>query len=112
MDLGVIFYLKKDVFPPLPFYVGRYKFSKVKSAPEFMKKIEIFHFSEKSFHRNDSQGKVAAHHALSKVKFKYIDHIDKDELVYWNICNMTTLNNRIRRKITISRGKGSDNNNP
>ena len=39
-----LFDLKKDVFPPLPFYVGSYKFSKFKSAPEFVKEMEIFHF--------------------------------------------------------------------
>ena len=49
-----LFDLKKVVFPPLPFYVGIYKFSKVKNAPEFVKKLESFHFGEKSFHRNDS----------------------------------------------------------
>ena len=49
-----LFDLKKAVFPPLPFYVGRYKFSKVKSTPKFVKELERFHFGEKSFHRNDS----------------------------------------------------------
>ena len=39
-----LFDLKKVVFPPLPFYVGSYKFSKFKSAPEFVKEMEIFHF--------------------------------------------------------------------
>ena len=49
-----LFDLKKVVFPPLPFYVGSYKFSKVKSAPKFVKELEIFHFGEKLFHRNYS----------------------------------------------------------
>ena len=74
-----LFDLKKVVFPPLPFYVGSYKFAKVKSAPEFVKELEIFHFGEKIFHRNDSQGKVAAHCALLKVNFEYVDYVDKDE---------------------------------
>ena len=52
-----MFDLKKDVFQPLPFYVGSYKFTKVKSAPEFVKDLENFHFGEKSFHQNDSQVK-------------------------------------------------------
>ena len=107
-----LFDLKKVVFPPLPFYVGSYKFSKFKSAPKFVKELEIFHFGENNFHRNDSQGKVAAHRALLKVKFEYSDHIDKDEEVYQNICNMTTLNKWVRRKITISGGKGSSSSNP
>ena len=49
-----LFDLKKVVFPPLPFYVGSYKFSKVKSALEFIKELERFHFGEKRFRRNDS----------------------------------------------------------
>ena len=55
---------------------------------------------------------VAAHRVLLKVNLKYIDHIDKDEEVYQNICNITALNKRLRRKITISGGKGSSNSNP
>ena len=55
-----LFDLKKAVFPPLPFYVGSYKFTKVKNALDFVKELENFHFGEKDFHRNDSQGKDAA----------------------------------------------------
>ena len=65
-----LFDMKKVVFPPIPFYVDSYKISKVKSAPNFVKYLELFHFSEKSFHINDAQGKVAAHRALVKVNFK------------------------------------------
>ena len=32
-----LFDQKKAMYPPLPFYIGSYKFSKVKSAFEFMK---------------------------------------------------------------------------
>ena len=67
-----------------------------------MKDLENFHFGEKSFHRNDSQGKVATHRALLKVNFEYVDHVDKDEEVYRNACNMTALNKRLKRKITVS----------
>ena len=62
-----------------------------------MKELEIFHFGEKNFHRNDSQGKVAAHRALLKVNFKYTDHVDKDEEMYQNICNMTSWNKRLKK---------------
>ena len=34
-----LFYQKKVVYPPLPFYVGSYKFSKVKSALDFVKDL-------------------------------------------------------------------------
>ena len=68
-----LFYVKKVVFQPMPFYVGSYKFSKVKSAPDFLKELEIFHFGEIRFHRNDSQGKFAAHYDLLKVNFEYAD---------------------------------------
>ena len=44
-----LFNLRKVVFPPLPFYVGSYKFSKVNNALEFVKELEIFPFSEKNF---------------------------------------------------------------
>ena len=48
-----LFDIKKAGFPLVPFYVGSYKFNKVKSAPNFVKELEIFHFGEKSFHWND-----------------------------------------------------------
>ena len=72
-----LFDLKKAVFPPLPFYVGSYKFTKVNNAPEYVKELENFHFGEKDFHRNDSQGKVAAYKAALKVNFEYTDYVDK-----------------------------------
>ena len=74
-----LFDMKKDVFPPMPFYAGSYEFSKFKSAPDFVKDLEIFHFGEKIFHINDAQGKVVAHRALMKIKFEYSDHFDKEE---------------------------------
>ena len=70
-------YLKKVVFPPLPFYVGSYKFTKVKNAPEFVKELEHLHFGEKDFHWNDSQGKVVAYKATLKLNFEYIYYVDK-----------------------------------
>ena len=78
----------------------------------FVKELEIFHFGEKSFHRNDSQGKVAAHWELLKVNFEYADHVDNDEEMYWNICYMTALNKWLKRKTTISGVKGSSSSNP
>ena len=73
-----------------------------------MKELEIFNFGEKSFHRNDSQGNVAAHRALLKVNFEYVDHLDKNEEVYRNSCNMTALNKQLERKLTMSKGNGSN----
>ena len=66
--------MKKMIYPPIPFYLGSYKFSKVKSALDFVKGLENFHFGEKSFHRNDSQGKVVVHCALVEVNFEYSNH--------------------------------------
>ena len=71
--------MKKVVYPPMPFYIGSYTFLKVKSALDFVKDLEDFHFSEIRFHRNDSQVKVAAHCALVKENFEYFDYCDKDE---------------------------------
>ena len=44
-----LFDMKKDVYPPLPFCIGSYKFTKVKSALEFVKELENFHFGDKFF---------------------------------------------------------------
>ena len=86
-----LFDIKKVVFPPVPFYVGNYKFNGVKSAPDFVKELEIFHFREVRFHGNDSQGKVAAHKATHKVNYEYSNYVDKEEKLYRNIYNMASL---------------------
>ena len=41
-----MFEQKKAVYPPVPFYIGSYKFSKVKNAAKFVKELEYFHFGE------------------------------------------------------------------
>ena len=45
---------KKETYPPIPFRLGSYKFSKVKKADEFVQEFKKFHFGEMNFHRNDS----------------------------------------------------------
>ena len=106
------FDLKKVVFPPLPFYVGSYKFSKVKNAPEFVKELESFHFGEKKFHRNDSQGKLAAYKATLKVNFEYADYMEKDEERYRNVYSLIDLNKQLILKTIAAGDKGSGPNNP
>ena len=100
------------MFPPVPFYVGSYKFNKVKSDPEFVKELEIFHFGEKSFHRNDSQGKVAAHKAAHKVNFEYTDYIDKEEQVFKNVYSMAALSKCLKRNTYGVKGSSSSNPKP
>ena len=107
-----LFDLKKALFPPLPFYVGSYKFEKVKSALEFVKELEIFNFGEKIFHQNDSQGKVAAYKESLKVNFKYTNYVDKHEEIYRNVSSMSTLNKRLKMKRKETGDKGSNNNKP
>ena len=106
-----LFNIKKEVYPPMPFYVGSYWFSKVKSASDFVKDLEYFHFGEKSFHINDSQGKVVANCALVKENFEYSDYLDKDEEILKNECNMIALNKRFKQKNTTTGGKGCHSSN-
>ena len=68
-----LFDQKKAVYPLLPFYVGSYNLSKVKSASDFVKELEYFHFGEISFHRNDSEDKVANYCAAAWVHFEYMN---------------------------------------
>ena len=105
-----LFDIKKVVFPPVPFYVGSYKFNGVKSAPYFVKELEISHFGEVSFHRNDSQGKVATHKSTHKVNYEYSDYVDKEEQVFRNVYSMVAVSKQLKRK--SSRVKGGSSNNP
>ena len=79
-----LFDQKKVVYPPLLFYIGSYKFSKVKTAPDFVKELEYFHFGELSFHRNDSEDKVANYCAAAGVHFEYMNYWDNNEEIFLN----------------------------
>ena len=101
-----LFKHKKATYPPIPFRLGSYKFSKVKKANEFVQELEKFHFGEMSFHRNDSYSKVAEHCKEANVYFEYMNHSDKDEETFRNAENMTALKRRFKNKITTKGGKG------
>ena len=77
-----LFEQKKDVYPPVPFHIGSYRFSKVKSAPNFVKELEYFHFGEISFHRNYFEYKVANYCATAGVHFEYANYWDKYEEIF------------------------------
>ena len=64
-----LFDMKKAVFPPFSFCIGSYKFTKVKSATEFVKDLGSFHFREKCFRSNDAYDKVVKHCAFVGVHF-------------------------------------------
>ena len=100
--------MKKATFPPMPFGIGSYRFTKVKSAFEFVKYLEKFHFSEKNFRRNDVEGKFVDHCMNVGVRYEYSHHFDKDEEVYRNARNMTALSKRFRKKGNTIRGKDSN----
>ena len=74
-----MFYMKKVGSLPLPFCIGSYKYTEVNNASKFVKDIEIFHFGEMVFHRNDSYEKVAKHCMTVGVHYEYSHHFDKDE---------------------------------
>ena len=93
-----LFDMKNADFPPLPFCIGSYKFTKVKGASEFVKCLQNFHFGEKSFHRNDSSGKVVEHCAIIGICYEYSYHFDNDEEVYRATNNITALSKRFKKK--------------
>ena len=101
-----LFEHKKAVYPAVPFFVGSYKFSKVKKATDFVKELEYFHFGEIKFHRNDSENKLADYCKEAGVHFEYTDFWDKDEETFHNAKNITALKKRFKQKITTAGGKG------
>ena len=52
---------KKASFPLFPFCIGAYKFSRIKGVEDFVKGLEVFHFGEKSFMKNDRRKKIVKH---------------------------------------------------
>ena len=78
----------------------------MKSALDFLKELEYFHFGEISFHRNDSEDKVAKYSVTAEVHFEYTDYWDKDEEIFCNARNMRALRKRFKQNITTIGGKG------
>ena len=103
-----LFEHKKAAYPPLPFRLGSYKFTRVKKADEFMEELENFHFGEIPFHRNDSRSKVAKHCKEANVHFEYTHHWDREESIIRSALNITALRKRFKNKITTKGGKGQD----
>ena len=101
-----LFEQKKVVYPLVPFYVGSYKFSRVKTVTEFVKELEYFHFGEIIYHRNDSEKKVAEYCGEVGVHFEYADFWDKDEEIFRSAQNMTSFRRRLKQKITTIGEKG------
>ena len=97
--------MKKATFPPLPFCIGGYNFSKVKRVDTFVKELETFHFGENSFQRNDSRGKVVEHYATVKIHYEYADYFIKGEEVFRRANHLTELNKRFTRKSGTSKSK-------
>ena len=54
-------YHRNASFPLFPLCIGAYKISRIKGAEYFVKDLEVFHFGEKIFMRNDSRHKVTKH---------------------------------------------------
>ena len=73
-----LFEHKKEAFPTIPFWLGSYKFSKVKQTAELVQKLEHFHFGEMNFHRNDSRNKVVDHCKEASIHFEYTNFWDKE----------------------------------
>ena len=99
---------KKAAYPPFPFKLGSYKFTKVKQAAEFIEELEKFHFGEMPFRRNDTHGKVDEHCKEHRVHFEYTHHFDREESIFRNAPNMTALKRRFKKKITTIGGKGDE----
>ena len=103
-----LFEYKKTTYPPFPFKLGSYKFTRVKQAAEFIEELGKFHFGEMRFRRNDTHGRVMEHCKEHKVFFEYTHHFYKEESVFRNAPNMTPLNRRFKKKITTIGGKGEE----
>ena len=101
-----LFEHKKAAYPPFPFRLGNYKFTRVKKDDEFMEELEKFHFGEMWFHRNDSRNKVAEHCKEANVHFEYTSHWDREESIFHSALNMTDLRKIFKNKITTKGGKG------
>ena len=101
-----LFEKKKVAYSTVPFFVGSYKFSRVKNAIDFFKQFKYFRFSEMNFHRNDSEGKVVDYCTKAGVHFEYTNFWDKDEETFRNARNMTALRKIFKKKIATVEGKG------
>ena len=101
-----LFEHKKAAYPPFPFKLGSYRFTRVKKADEFVEELERFHFGEMPFHRSDSRSKVVVHCKENNVQFEYTHHWDREESVFRSALKMTSLRRRFKKNIITKGGKG------
>jgi hypothetical protein len=58
---GMLYQIKKEIWPPLPLYVGNYFFEDTKQAQEEVNTLLSYHFREEWYKRHDPKNIVRDH---------------------------------------------------
>jgi hypothetical protein len=73
---------KKEIWPPLPLYVGIYSFSNTKKAQDEVNTLLSYHFGEERFRRHDLKGVVKDHFNKVGFPWEYTTYVWEEEEVH------------------------------
>jgi hypothetical protein len=59
--MGIIYQDNKDIFPPLPLWIGTYSFANTKQAQNKVDTLLSYHFGEEIFMRHDPKKIIKEH---------------------------------------------------
>jgi hypothetical protein len=79
---GMLYRGKKEIWPPLPLYIGVYSFSNTKQAQEEVNTLLSYHFGEERFKRHDPKGVVKEHFNKVGLPWEYTTEVWEEEEVH------------------------------
>jgi hypothetical protein len=82
---GMLYRGKKEIWPPLPLYVGLYSFSNTKQEQEEVNTLLSFHFGEERFRRHDPKGVIKDHFNKVGFPWEYTTDIWEEEEIHRNV---------------------------
>jgi hypothetical protein len=79
----MLYQFKKEIWPPLPLYVGNYFFENTKHSQEEVNTLLSYHFREEWFQKNDPNNVVRDHFNKMCLPWEYtIDIWEEEEICH------------------------------
>jgi hypothetical protein len=82
--VGMLYRSKKEIFPPLPLYIGNYFFENTKQSQSEVDILLSYHFGEEIFMRHDPQNIVKDHFNSMRLLHEYTIEFWEEEEVHQN----------------------------
>jgi hypothetical protein len=81
---GMLYRSKKEIWPPLPLYIGNYFFENTKQAQVEVDILLSYHFGEERFRRHDPKNIVKENFHRMRLPYEYTTEFWEEEEVHQN----------------------------